>query len=294
MLSRFLFCLIVGIGGGFLILLDMLSSQREPNEAIKTREAWLLYGANIIIAALLSYSLVDMKKVDLGFLSAIAIILGYPLLVHTKLFSIKSSLGQDTSVGFEWIYEQVRNILIPSIEKSVLEISAQYMERFRSMPMDHIIARARNYVAPINKMPPETQQTKEEVLEWLDKTLSDTKARPENEDKAKEIIFAKIREIGGLRGIRYCMRAFPNSPTGPPTVTTVSIASALKTTPDHSSLAAIDAQHKPVMLAVGTVVHFSPDPHTGQETTPDWAHINLGASPIHGWYLRASLQTTGG
>jgi hypothetical protein len=96
------------------------------------------------------------------------------------------------------------------------------------------------------------------------------------------VFLAAVTALSGLQ----------NVPDAPP-VTKVMVAGALKTAPDHASPVAIDAQRKPVMLTIGTVVRFSPDPHTGQQTTPDWAHINLASGPIHGWYPRASLETIG-
>jgi len=103
---------------------------------------------------------------------------------------------------------------------------------------------------------------------------------------------------GGENGIDHFLEAInalsglQDVPDAPP-VTKVAIAGALKTAPDHTSPASVDTQRQPVMLMVGEVVHFSPDPHTSQETTPEWAHINLGTGPVHGWYPRASLETIG-
>jgi hypothetical protein len=97
-----------------------------------------------------------------------------------------------------------------------------------------------------------------------------------------DVFLTAVKALSGLQDV----------PDAPP-VTKVAVAGALKTTPDHAGPAALDAQRKPVLLTIGTVVRFSPDPHTGQQTTPDWAHINLVSSPVHGWYLRAALQTIG-
>ena len=88
----------------------------------------------------------------------------------------------------------------------------------------------------------------------------------------------------------------PPAPPAPP-VTTVAIAGALKQEPNNTSPAAIGPDHRPVHMAVGQVVTFTPstsDPKKGETTTPHYAHVGLPNSPVHGWYLRASLTTTGG
>jgi surface antigen len=85
-----------------------------------------------------------------------------------------------------------------------------------------------------------------------------------------------------------------NAP-GVPSETTVTIAGALKTAPNHTSPAAIDAQQNPVMLSIGTAVRVAPDPHTGQQSTPPgiapaWTHIDVLNGQEHGWFLTESLK----
>jgi hypothetical protein len=103
--------------------------------------------------------------------------------------------------------------------------------------------------------------------------------------------------LDAFLGYVRALQAIAESPDAPP-VTTVAVAGALKTEPNHTSPAAIDAQHQPVRLDVGTVIAFCPDPGTGEPwsgkiTAGDWAHLRPRNSPEHGWYLRASLVTSG-
>lgn len=109
----------------------------------------------------------------------------------------------------------------------------------------------------------------------------------------------RVAVNGGLNGYATYIAVVQNllnipEPADTPPVTKVAVAGALKQQPSHTSPAAVGPEHKPVQLAVGTVVTFTKDPHTGQEVTPLWAHVQLDKSPIHGWFLRASLQTVGG
>ena len=117
----------------------------------------------------------------------------------------------------------------------------------------------------------------------------------------------RIAVNGGLNGwqtfigVVGALLATPDGPPPPPPapqVTTVAIAGALKQEPNNTSPAAIGPDHKPVHLAVGQVVTFSHDPDfphdPGDITTPHYAHISIPGSPVHGWYLRVNLTTTGG
>jgi predicted chitinase len=83
-----------------------------------------------------------------------------------------------------------------------------------------------------------------------------------------------------------------------PPVTRVAIQTILRTTPAANGKHAINPQHQSVLLQVGQVVTFTPDPspgkYHGMTTTPSWAHCALPNTPIHGWAQRANLQTTAG
>jgi len=114
-----------------------------------------------------------------------------------------------------------------------------------------------------------------------------------------------VRRIvnGGYNGLQRFLGCISNLLTiadepPPPAVTTVSVPGALKQEPNNTSPAAIGPDRQPVHLAVGQVVTFTSDPDfpfdKGDVTTPHYAHVSLSNSPVHGWYLRANLQTTGG
>lgn len=110
-----------------------------------------------------------------------------------------------------------------------------------------------------------------------------------------------VREAvnGGLNGwqrfiqVVNALEAVAEPPDAP-LVTRVTMAGTLKVSPDHESKAAVDGQHKPAHLAVGTVIHFCPDPHDPQHRTVfnEWAHLQVDKSDVHGWYLRSSLATS--
>ena len=103
-----LFCLSAGLVSAVLVMLDVISETKEPYEAITTLEVMLLYLVNVSIATLITYVLYLTDRVQLGFLAWIGVVLGYPLLMHTKLFTIKGKTpAENISVGVEVVYQQV-------------------------------------------------------------------------------------------------------------------------------------------------------------------------------------------
>jgi hypothetical protein len=182
-------------------MLDVISESREPFEAISTREVGILYLVNVIIAGLITYGLYLVNRIQLGFVAWIGIVLGYPLLTHTKIFTVRGKTAEESiSVGFEAIYQQVSKLLRPGIDKSVEERGSRLLAAFKAMPMDKIVGRAKDYITP--KDIPQ----KQEIMNWLDERKNEADQNPELADENKRAIFIKIQDIGGYRGIRYILR----------------------------------------------------------------------------------------
>ncbi len=201
MISIILFCLSAGLISAVLFMLDVISETKEPYEAITTREVMALYLVNVVIATLITYVLYLTDRVELGFLAWMGVVLGYPLLMHTKVFTIKGQTPADNiSVGFEVIYQQVSKLLLPGVDKSIEERGSQLLTAFRALPMDRIVEKAKDYITPKNI------ENKQAVMDWLDEMQSDAEQTPEHADNNKRAIFAKIQDIGGYRGIKYILR----------------------------------------------------------------------------------------
>jgi hypothetical protein len=201
MISIVLFCLSAGLVSAVLFMLDVISETKEPYEAITTLEVLALYLINVVIATLITYVLYLTDRVQLGFLAWIGVVLGYPLLMHTKLFTVKGATpAENISVGFEVIYQQVSKLLLPGVDKSIEERGSRLLTAFRALPMDRIVDRAKDYITPKNI------ENKQAVIDWLDEMENDTEQNPEHADDNKRAIFAKIQDIGGYRGIKYILR----------------------------------------------------------------------------------------
>ncbi|MBM4465895.1 MAG: hypothetical protein FJ014_10140 [Chloroflexi bacterium] len=201
MIPLILFCLTAGLVSAVLVMLDVISESREPYEAILTLEVGLLYLVNVIIAGLITYVLYLTGRVQLGFLAWSGVVLGYPLLMHTKLFTIKGETAeQNVSVGLEVVYQQVSKLLLPGIDKSIEERGSRLLARFRALPIARIVSKAKDYITP------KAIENKQAIMNWLDEMQNDAAQNPEHEDDNKRAIFAKIQEIGGYRGVRYILR----------------------------------------------------------------------------------------
>ena len=196
-----LFCLSAGLVSAVLVMLDVISETKEPYEAITTLEVMLLYLVNVSIATLITYVLYLMDRVQLGFLAWIGVVLGYPLLMHTKLFTIKGKTpAQNISVGFEVVYQQVSKLLLPGIDKSIEERGSRLLTAFRALPMDRIVDKAKDYITP------KVIEDKQATMIWLDEMKDDAEQDPDQTDNIKRAVFAKIQDIGGYRGIKYILR----------------------------------------------------------------------------------------
>ena len=202
MISIVLFCLSAGLVSAVLFMLDVISETKEPYEAITTLEVVALYLVNVVIAALITYVLYLTERVQLSFLAWMSLVLGYPLLMHTKVFTIKGQTpAQNISVGFEVVYQQVSKLLLPGVDRSIEERGSRLLTAFRAMPMDRIVDKAKDYITPKNI------ENKQAVLAWLDEMKNDAEQNPDQADDIKRAIFAKIQEIGGYRGIKYISRS---------------------------------------------------------------------------------------
>lgn len=201
MISMILFCVSAGLGSAVLVILDVVAESKEPYEAISTREVMLLYGFNVIIAGLISYVLHMTDRVQLGFLPWFGVVLGYPLLMHTKLFTVKGeSAEKDISLGLEEVYQQVSRLLIPGIDRSIEERGSRLVNAFRDLPMDQIVNRAKDYITA------KQIENEQAVMNWLDEMQSDAEQNEDHADDNKRAIAAKIIEIGGYRGIKHILR----------------------------------------------------------------------------------------
>lgn len=201
MISIVLFCLSAGLVSAVLFMLDVISETKEPYEAITTLEVVVLYLINVVIAALITYVLYLTERVQISLLAWMSLVLGYPLLMHTKVFTIKGqSPAQNISVGFEVVYQQVSKLLLPGVDKSIEERGSRLLTAFRAMPMDRIVDKAKDYVTPKNI------ENCQAVIDWLDEMQNDAEQNSDQADNIKRAIFAKIQEIGGYRGIKYILR----------------------------------------------------------------------------------------
>lgn len=201
MIPLIIFCLLAGLISAALTMLDVISESREPFEAISTREVGILYLVNVIVAGLVTYALYLANRIPLSFLAWTGVVLGYPLLTHTKIFTVRGKTAEESiSVGFEAVYQQVSKLLRPGIDKSIDERGSRLLATFKAVPMDKIVDRAKDYITP--KDIPQ----KQEVMNWLDERKNEADQNPELADENKRAIFIKIQDIGGYRGIRYILR----------------------------------------------------------------------------------------
>jgi len=194
-----LFCLGVGIVGGAVAILDVLLPSQDLWEAIRTKEGWALYGINLLLAAIIAYILVATEKFEVGPLSAIAIAVGYPSLLHQKFFT-----HDDTHWGIEHIYQRISGRLSPGIDESINNRAEDYLRRFRELPTDRIVDDTRDFLEVRRRTL--AADVFQENMALLDQLLQDTNQNPLNQRDNNALIYNILYDLGGYRAIRRIIK----------------------------------------------------------------------------------------
>lgn len=190
----------------FLAALDTATKHRDPGTALKTREWWVLWVVNLIVAFVVIYGAYLTNRLDLSFFGFVAAVFGYPLLLHTRLFTIRGAKPEDDkSVGPEFLLQLADNLLLPGIEESIQEQSARLIKQWRQTDIQKLGPTTKDYLAS-HAWPPDHPRTREQTLHWVEQLLADATANPANADDNARALFIEIEKIGGLRGIRWILK----------------------------------------------------------------------------------------
>lgn len=195
----------------FLTCLDTATKSNEPLFALRTKEWWILLLINGGVAFLILYAAKERSMIDpssvLGFFSAA---FGYPLLLHTKLFSIRGNTPEDDkSVGPQFLLELADRVCLPGIRDSIDEMAAALVLEWRQADMARLGESTKDYLNA-HSWPQNSPRSKQDVLSWVDKLITDTTATPGNADNNARALFLQIQEIGGLRGARWVLEQSTN------------------------------------------------------------------------------------
>jgi hypothetical protein len=192
----------------FLACLDTAVKVREPSLAFKTKEWWLLWLVNCAVAFIVIYAAGENGKLSLSsFLGFCTAVFGYPLLLHAKLLSFRGDTPEEErSVGPQFFLEVAERLLVPGMRESIDQKSATFLALWRrDLNMAKLGKSAQDYIRP-HAWPQNGTKPKEEIQSWVDKLMADTQANPGNADDNARALFLQIREIGGLRGVRWVLR----------------------------------------------------------------------------------------
>jgi hypothetical protein len=187
--------------------LDTALKVREPTLAFKTKEWWGLWAVNCIVAFVILYAAEDSGRLTLSsFLGFLTAIFSYPLLLHTKLFTLRGEDPKDEkSFGPQFFLEAAEKLLSPGMEESIQEMGAKLYAEWRAKDIGKIGAAARAYVTS-HALPNNHPRSRDDVLTWVDRLVADSQANPVNSDKNCGALFVEIQSIGNLRGVRWVLR----------------------------------------------------------------------------------------
>ncbi len=206
MTALLVFCVIVAVLAGVVAMIDVVVQSDEVYEAVRTNEVVLLYLVNVLIAAVITYLLATTTNIQVGLLSGVGVVLAYPVLLHTKLFSVQSpTANQPIDVGFEWVYKRVSDWLVPNIRNSIEERASEYVREFRAMDMADLVTETKDYLSTKAVLAEQLG----ELSAWLDRLQQDAANNPNREDSNKRAIFEKVRDVGSYRGVRHIIKRVP-------------------------------------------------------------------------------------
>jgi len=194
------FFAVAALVAGFLAALDTASKHDQPTVVMKTTEWWLLLLVNALIAAILAYGAFKMSRLDLSFFGLITIIFGYPVLLHSKIFSYPGdSAGETKPIGLEYFLQTAETMLQKGIDSSVRDRRAQLQIKWEEIDINKLGQFAKVWFN--NNSPGLSSEEINKRTQWIDKTLADVKANPKQIDGSRVSIFNAIDTTGKQRGI---------------------------------------------------------------------------------------------
>ncbi len=202
----FPFALLVGSAAllaAFLSCFDVATKAKEPIYALRTKEWWWLVSANFPAACAVIYVAQVYELIDLRtFAGWISAVIGYPLLLNTKLFSLGGK-DEDTPIGPQLLLRKAEGFLLPGIEKSIDEKAAKWANEWRSADLSSVGRFAKDYVSAQQSL---NDEDKGRTLTLIDGLVAEVEQTPGRKNDNAMTLLVKIREIGGLRGVNWILR----------------------------------------------------------------------------------------
>ena len=179
----------------------VLNNQLPLSEAARTKEfrvIWLVYVAVAGVVAAIFYA---SDKLDIGILGFIAMVLGFPMILQSKLLTVRRpNSPEGTDLGFEFVHKYVSAWLLPGMQKSILEQSVNLLAVWLTRDSAKLDAAMRNYI--FGSLPPDEAAT---VKQWMTNLMMDLAANPSHRDDNLRALFSKAMEIGKHRGVRFIL-----------------------------------------------------------------------------------------
>ena len=202
--------LAAAIPAAFLACIDAIIKLRlkEPALAFSTKEYWFFVASNVVLAWIVIYGVGSYRDLPLAtFAGFFAAIFAYPLLLHTKIFTVRGETPQhERSFGPQLVLEYAETLLLPGIAKTIEEKTARccgdYRIRSATAPeFQKICNAAENYVGTKSK-----PKQRDEALTYVKTLYADAVQHPNNLADNAAALFYKIEEVGGIRGARFVLK----------------------------------------------------------------------------------------
>ena len=191
-----------------LAVLDTASKHGEWGSVIRTGEWRFLWLANVVIALIVVFVFATWEDAAAPLSSAkvFGVLFGYPLLLRSKLFSFRTSQGEEYSAGPELVLQLFERLLVPGIKESVRQQSAHLLGEWRGADVAKLTNSVKDYLAT-HEMPSGHPKSKQDVQKWVAQLFDDIgKGTAANDkDDNLRLVYQEVEKVGGLRGIRWIL-----------------------------------------------------------------------------------------
>lgn len=201
----------------FLVCLDLPFKSKipQPTLVFKTREWWLLWFFNGIVASGLIYVAAAAGKINLlTFLGFIGVILGYPAILKMRLFTFRADNPIDEkSMGPQIVLDLAEAFLLPGITDSIEERTSDLIDQYVDLGQKlntsgqaenfrKISEMSKNYIGGISGI---KASEKDAATKYVDELIADTRSTPTNAGSNARALFFKVQNLGGFRGVRWVL-----------------------------------------------------------------------------------------
>ena len=194
-----------GVVAALLVSLKGANDYREPWVVFTTREWISLSVLHAMIATGLLFLMRELGALAFDWKGLLGFVVGYPLLLRSNLYSIKSADGKDVSVGLEFVTQILEKFILSGLPETLRLKNTDSMRDWVRVGIVAMEQDVKDFLAT-HPQPPGDGRDKNAYDKWIHELIDDAKTNPANEQANSRLVYNEIEKIGGLRGVRTILK----------------------------------------------------------------------------------------